>query len=364
MLGLLALRGCSQQRQRALLGPLLLALGSAVAVQQLLADPDQASAQDEGLALLTPIPNQANWVSDQWQLVQQLGLHLIRLDQPSYPPLLRAIPDPPLALFVRGEAALLNRPAVAIVGSRRASLPGKRLSSLLAGQLATAGCNIISGLALGIDAAAHQGALTAGGLTTAVLGGGHGRLYPAGHAALAQQILAAGGVLVSEYPPGLPAAKHQFPARNRIISGLSLGVLVVEAGVASGSLITARLALEQGREVMAVPGPVTAPGSHGCHGLIKQGAALVESAADVLSNLNLAMVAPDPTTPASDDAAANLDPASRRLLALLAAETLDADSLCAHLGLPLTQVLRLLTNLELKGFVDQQGAGYSRRPGH
>lgn len=198
------------------------------------------------------------------------------------PERLRVIPDPPRRLYARGAVEALAAPSVAIVGSRRATRAGRQFAEALAGDLAAAGLVVVSGLAYGIDAAAHRGALVGGGRTVAVLGSGLGHVYPRQHAALAAEIVDGGGALVSEYPDDRAPRKHQFPERNRLISGLSLGVVIVEATTKSGSLITARMAAEQGREVMAVPGPVTSPLSGGCHRLLKSGAALIESADDVL----------------------------------------------------------------------------------
>ena len=216
--------------------------------------------------------------------LERLGLTVIGLLDDGYPPLLAATPDPPLALFIQGDAAALVRPLpLAIVGSRRASAPGLELARALATDLGRAGFAIVSGLAAGIDGAAHRGALDGGAVTVAVMGGGHASVYPAGHRGLARDLVDASGALVSEYPPSTAPQQSHFPERNRIISGLAAAVVVVEATARSGSLITARMALEQGRDVLAVPGPVL-DGSHGgCHRLIKQGAALVENALDVLA---------------------------------------------------------------------------------
>ncbi len=215
------------------------------------------------------------------------GIATLALGDAAYPPLLAAIADPPNPLYLRGDAAALRHPHVAIVGSRQATRAGRDTAVRFASALARAGFGVVSGLAYGIDAAAHDGALAADGLTIAALGTGVDICYPARHRALAERI-AARGALVSELPPGTPPQRLHFPRRNRIISGLCLGVLVVEASLRSGSLITARLALEQGREVFAVPGPVSSPLSRGCHALIRDGAVLVESADDVLAELSMA----------------------------------------------------------------------------
>ncbi|MEE4331608.1 MAG: DNA-processing protein DprA [Wenzhouxiangella sp.] len=210
--------------------------------------------------------------------------HLITLDDPFYPPLLRRIDDPPVALFVVGSPQSLVRPHVAIVGSRNATAGGIDHARSFAALMARAGLAVASGLAAGIDAAAHAGSLDAGGETTAVIGTGPDRVYPARHKALARRIIDQ-GALVSMFPPGTEVRAGNFPARNRIISGMSLGTLVVEAGLRSGSLITARLASEQGREVFAIPGSVHNPVARGCHRLIRDGAQLVESGEEVLEAL-------------------------------------------------------------------------------
>ncbi len=212
--------------------------------------------------------------------------HLIPCTDPAYPAALRAIPDAPLMLYCDGDPALLARPMLAIVGSRNASAQGKANAEAFAAALSGAGLTIVSGMALGIDAHAHAGGLRGPGSTVAVIGTGADLVYPRRHQQLARRI-AGEGCVVSEYSLGTPVLASNFPQRNRIISGLALGVLVVEAAAKSGSLITARMALEQGREVFAVPGSIHSALSKGCHSLIKQGAALVETAGDILGQLKL-----------------------------------------------------------------------------
>ena len=209
----------------------------------------------------------------------------IVLHEHELPASLRAIHDPPARLWVEGCTEALEEPCIAVVGSRRCSPHARNLAHTLGTDLARCGFVIVSGLAYGVDAAAHGGAIDSGGTTVAVLGSGVDVVYPARHRPLARRMTAAGGALVSEYPPGLRPRKHHFPARNRLISGISIGVVVVEASDRSGSLITARMALEQGREVMAVPGLAGHPLSAGCHRLIREGAGLVENADDVLDCL-------------------------------------------------------------------------------
>ena len=213
------------------------------------------------------------------------GADVLVLDDGSYPQLLREIPDPPITLYVRGRwQECLEAPSVGVVGSRRCSTYGQNVALMLARELASRGVTIISGLARGIDAAAHRGALEAGGRTVAVLGTGIDEVYPRDHRKLAAEILERGGALVTQFPLGTPPVAENFPYRNRIISGLSLGVVVVEAAENSGSLITARLALEQGREVYAVPGNVTSRNSFGTNFLIKgAGAKLVQQWQDVVA---------------------------------------------------------------------------------
>ena len=224
----------------------------------------------------------------EWQALDPRH-HILDLDHPEYPVLLKAIPDPPGVLFVKGSLKSLSELQLAMVGSRAASQYGLDNAFQFAKQLAEYGIGITSGLALGIDGRAHEGALAGKGFTVAVLGSGLLELYPKEHQRLADKILDQGGALISECPLRLPPSKITFPRRNRIISGLALGVLVVEAAEKSGSLITARVALEQGRDVFAIPGSIHDPRSRGSHGLLRQGAILVESMADILRECQLAL---------------------------------------------------------------------------
>ena len=218
------------------------------------------------------------------------GIRAIAWGERAYPALLAAIADAPLALWIEGDPAVLRQPAVAIVGSRAATPYGLEAASRLAGDLAAAGALVVSGMARGVDSASHRAALAAGGRTAAVLGSGVDVIYPPEHDRLAGQI-AGSGVVLSERPPGSPPLAFHFPARNRIISGLSLATVVVEAAERSGSLITAGFALEQGRAVMAVPGSILSGRHRGCHALIRDGAAVVESAEDVLAELRTSALA-------------------------------------------------------------------------
>ncbi|MBS1161698.1 MAG: dprA [Proteobacteria bacterium] len=267
--------------------------------------------------------------------------HILTLADRAYPPALLEIPDPPCLLYVRGKPELLSRRGLAMVGSRNATPQGLQTAENFAKTLAGHGLNIISGLALGIDAAAHRGALAAGGTTVAVIGTGADRIYPARNEELTRRI-AAHGAIVSEFPLGTPPIAANFPRRNRIISGLALGVLVVEAAPESGSLITARLAAEQGRDVFAIPGSIHSPLARGCHQLIKQGAKLVETASDILEELGSDPAAEAPPTaprPTDDDP----------LFAALGHDPCSLDELAERTGYDTEQLLAELLLLELSG---------------
>jgi DNA processing protein len=269
------------------------------------------------------------------------GQHLLMWDQPEYPALLAQIEDAPPLLFVAGDPSILEKPQLAMVGSRRASRPGMDTAAAFSRSLASAGFVITSGLALGIDGAAHQAALEVGGQTIGVLGTGLEKFYPQRHRRLAAAMIAQGSAVVSEFPLDAAPQAGNFPRRNRIISGLSLGVLVVEAGMASGSLITARLAAEQGREVYAIPGSIHHPGAKGCHQLIRDGAVLVETIEHILEGLRgwQALSRPVPM------------PVTHPLVALLHAAPHTSEALAIASGRPLSQVLATLTELELEGQV-------------
>lgn len=287
------------------------------------------------------------------------GIAVYMRDAPDYPPLLREIADPPLALFVQGRLPL-DAPMVAMVGTRRATAYGLRTARRLAEELAACGITVVSGLALGIDAAAHAGALDAG-RTVAVLGSGLDHLGPASNRPLARRILEAGGGLVSEYRPGTPPAAGQFPARNRIVSGMARAVVVVEAPERSGALITADLALEQGREVMAVPGAIDQPQSAGALELLSQGAKLVTGVEDILSELPGFDLSPR-TQRGTEGLPVSLPPEEARILAALESEPLHVDRIVAKTGLPTAVVTALLLVLELKAFIVQlPGNSYIRR---
>lgn len=292
--------------------------------------------------------------------------HLLPFTAPEFPALLSVAGDAPLALYVRGSTATLQLPQLAIVGSRNPTASGRETAFEFARHLAGCGLAITSGLAEGIDAAAHRGALAAGAATVAVCGTGLDQVYPAQHAELADQI-AAQGALVSEFPPGTPARRENFPQRNRIISALALGTLVVEAARQSGSLITARFAAEQGREVFAIPGSIHSPLSRGCHRLIRDGAKLVETADDVLAELGMLLQAARAATPpgAVRDARAAAEPLDKEYEILLDALGFDPagiDALVERSGLKPEAIASMLLILELRGEVEARPGGrYCRR---
>jgi DNA processing protein len=289
-------------------------------------------------------------------LVKRLDLRVIDQTDATYPPILSTIPDPPIALFLSGSPKALTVPInVAIVGSRRASAYGCQFARALAGDVGRAGFGVISGMAVGIDGAAHRGAIDVSAVTVAVVGGGHQHTYPARHRSLALEILNAGGAIVSEYPPTVSPRPAHFPERNRIISGLAAGVVVVEARLNSGSLITARMALEQGREVMAVPGAVPGGAHGGCHRLLKEGAALVEDATDVFHAFGLSTSLPmEPSEPS--------EPLHKNVLAAMSSAIATIDDLIEALQIPVEQLLGALVALEMDGFVESCRGGYIRRP--
>lgn len=285
----------------------------------------------------------------------QAGNSLLTLSDTDYPPHLLNIPTPPVALFVKGNRALLSAPSLAIVGSRHATQSGCDNARAFAEHLSHAGFTIVSGLAAGIDTAAHEGSLSGPGSTIAVVGTGLDRIYPARNKALAHAI-AERGVIISEYPLGSPPVAGHFPQRNRLISGLSRGCLVVEAAVESGSLITAKDAMETGREVFAIPGSIHSALAKGCHQLIKQGAKLVETADDILSELAWQMprpnIAPTPS-------AATVEPA---LLARIPFDPTTLDQLLVITGLNVGELMGELLQLELQGAIETlPGGRYQRR---
>ena len=336
---------------------------------QVLAQPQDELARVAGAALaqrLRQVP--ANWEALRRQTaawLAQPGHHLIALGEPAYPAALLATPDPPVLLHVVGEPAALAAPrALAIVGSRHATPQGLANAQAFAAALAQRGVAIVSGLAAGIDGAAHEGALQAGGITVAVVGTGADRVYPARHQALARRLVEAGGAIVSEYLLGTPPRASNFPRRNRLIAGLAHGTLVVEAALDSGSLITAELAAQMGREVFAIPGSIHAPQSRGCHALIRQGAKLVETVEHIEEELRAiwgqlqAVAAPQPAaTPTSTSPAEEADP----VLRALGHDPLDFDTLQARCGWDTAALQAHLLALELDGVVARLPGGRLQR---
>ncbi len=320
----------------------------------LLSGDTEALARIRAAATAEPTDAERAWLEDP-------ASHVVTRRDAAYPPLLRQIADPPPLLFVRGDPLLLARPQIAVVGSRNPTPGGTDNARAFARALARAGFAITSGLALGIDAAAHAGALEVSGHTIAVTGTGLDRVYPASHRALAHAI-AQHGALVSEFPLGTAPRRENFPQRNRLISGLALGVLVVEAARVSGSLITARLAAEQGREVFAIPGSIHSPLARGCHALIRQGAKLVETAQDILEELGSLAEAVLGAGAAGDAPAPAATAAEQALLEALGWDPVDIDTLCERSGLTPEAVSSMLLQMELRGLVAPgPGGRYQRR---
>jgi DNA processing protein len=303
--------------------------------------------------------------AEELETLQAMDGDVLVLDDGTYPALLREIADPPIVLYVKGAwQECFDAPCVAMVGSRRSSTYGQNSAEMLAKDLASRGITVVSGFARGIDASAHRGALAGNGRTVAVLGTGLDMIYPKEHHRLAEQILAGGGCLVTQFPLGTPPLKDNFPYRNRIISGLSLGVLVVEATDRSGSLITARLAMEQNREVYALPGNITSANSYGTNFLIKSaGAKLVQQWQDVVSEFPkeiAAAILPPPLTKGEngrmsvqpDLAPADLDDIERRVWKLLAPDAaVHIDSLLEQTQLPITEVTNALVAMEMRDLI-------------
>ena len=296
---------------------------------------------------------------DESEWVQQENHHRIRLGDEAYPELLAGIPGPPERLYVVGDPEILHLPALAIVGSRNPTSGGAQNAFEFARHLGRTGFCIVSGLAQGIDAAAHRGALAAKAPTVAFLGHGIDRVYPAVNHDLAREI-ARHGALVSEFPLGTAPNRALFPQRNRLISGLSLGTLVVEAARRSGSLITARLASEQGREVFAIPGSIHNPLTRGCHQLIRQGATLVEAADDIVAELApLAghMLQTIDTAVSPQEAGVEVDEEYVKLLEALGHDPVSADEIVERSGLTIDQVSSMLLILELEGKIEKLSGG-------
>jgi len=296
---------------------------------------------------------------EQWLAVSEQN-HLIPFTDPRYPRLLKEIPDPPVLFYAKGNTGLLEQPLMAMVGSRNPTADGIHNARAFSAYLCSAGLGIVSGMATGIDAQAHQGALDADGDTVAVIGTGIDRIYPARHKQLAHDI-AERGLIISEFPLGTPPARSNFPRRNRLISGLSLGVLVVEAAAKSGSLITARMAGEQGREVFAIPGSIHAPLAKGCNRLIRQGAKLVESGRHIIEELGpisgVLKDAPEGAKEQPETAKTGLSDELESLYRHLGHDPQTLDQLIARSGLTAAQVSSILSQLEIQGLAECQHGG-------
>ena len=330
------------------------AFGSASAALSAPASAWRALGLPEASAQARRSPEVRDGASAALRWLERSRHHLLLHDQAIYPALLSELGDAPPLLFVAGDPSILEKPQLAMVGSRRASRPGLDTAAAFSRSLAGAGFVITSGLALGIDGAAHQAALDVGGQTVGVLGTGLQKLYPQRHNVLADAMIASGSAVVSEFPLDAGPQAANFPRRNRIISGLSLGVLVVEASVASGSLITARLAAEQGREVYAMPGSIHHPGARGCHQLIRDGATLVETVEHILEGLQGWRSMPLFTTESST-------PNCHPLVQLLRAAPQTTDALASASGWELPRLQAALTELELCGHVVLEGGRWFAR---
>jgi DNA processing protein len=300
-------------------------------------------------------------VEKDWQILQEKNIELIPLSSQAYPELLKQISDPPPLLYTRGDINILDKPQIAMVGSRKTSRQGMENALRFARELAHSGFTITSGLALGIDGQSHIGALDAKGTTVAVLGTGVDFVYPARHKDLADRIIRR-GLLISEFALETPPRPYNFPRRNRIISGLSLAVLVVEAALQSGSLITARMALEQNREVLAIPSSIHNPGGKGCNALIRQGAKLVETIDDVIDELG-GWITPDlggHLRTETDTKAPALTDRESQLLDILGFDSVSLDLLQQNSHWDASELVAVLTILEIKGVIENQGGQYGR----
>ncbi|WP_290523619.1 DNA-processing protein DprA [Alcanivorax sp.] len=340
---------------QALFSPSSAALGRALQHHRINADPvsNFLPMLPAGLKDRARMLDNTGNLTAYYEQLQEQGWRWIALGDKDYPELLSRISDPPGVLAVRGDATVLNAPSIAIVGARNASADGLDNSRRFSRQLAAAGFVVTSGLALGVDAAAHRGALTAG-RTVAVLGSGPDRLYPPRNATLANQIADQGGALVSEFAPGSPPLPSQFPQRNRIISGLSLGTVVVEAAIRSGSLITARTALSQGREVFAIPGSIHNPLSKGCHHLLRDGATWLESMEDIFDAFG-------DFRRTVESCKLNGEGGRPALLQHLTSGINSLDMLHTRTGLPMSDLAGQLADLEMEGWVERVAGGYLKR---
>jgi DNA processing protein len=333
---------------------LLKALGSPHAMLGATSREIAAAAEDDGIAALLEAGPKKELLEATLAWLEADDCHFITLADAQYPQALINIDEPPTVLYARGRIELLNGPAFAIVGSRNATAQGVRDAAAFALALSEAGFAIVSGLALGIDASAHRGGLAGAGSSIAVIGTGPDRVYPKRNRDLAHA-LAEKGCLITEFPIGTPPAASNFPRRNRLISGLARGVLVVEAGLPSGSLTTARCALEQGRDVFAIPGSIHSPLSKGCHWLIKQGAKLVESAGDVLEELGCG----SPQSP-QEAGVTQLGP-SDPLLDAMGFAPISIDQMAERTGLGADKLAARLSRLEIEGRVAALAGGWFQR---
>jgi DNA processing protein len=324
---------------------------------------------DDLIKLGLPSAEVKKLINPKWYLVEQdlrwaeqNGNRIITIRDKDYPQLLREIPNPPLLLFVMGDCQLLASPQLAIVGSRNPTPSGLETAAYFAQELVQTGLVITSGFACGIDAASHKGAMTVFGKTVAVMGTGLNYIYPSRHKILAREIVAGGGVLLSEFPLSAQANAWRFPLRNRIISGLSMGALVIEATIRSGSLITARLASEQGREVFAIPGSIYNPQTRGCHYLIRQGAKLVEQPEDILEELQelTKLVTITKSTKKNPQEKNKLDREHHKLLNCIGFEITSVDVLAQRSNLTIQQINTMLMELELAGLIQEVVGGYVR----
>ncbi len=333
-----------------------------------------AGLKQEGIQAYRGLVDDAAAADWQW-LNKNAQHHILVPEDPRYPELLKRIRHVPPLLFVLGNAEILNDPQIAMVGTRNPTQAGKDNARAFANHFVTNGLTVTSGLAIGIDAYSHEGALAGAGHTIAVVGNGLDILYPLKNRKLAEQLVANGGAIVSEFPIGTPALPQHFPRRNRIISGMSVGVLIVEAALQSGTLVTARHAMEQGREVFAIPGSIHNPMARGCHHLIKQGAKLVETAQDILEeiapHLQTWLQTETPSTPltnADNKTAAfsfesSFDPDYQRVLESVSHDPLPIDQIILNTGLTAEAVSSILLMLELQGFVAACGGGHYMRLG-
>lgn len=348
-LGLSLTRGLGGEGARRLLtefGSPDAVLSASVGSLRSIVNADVASELSKGVSdeVISPA---LDWLEDDQN-------HIVTLGDSDYPQALLNIPDPPLLLYVKGRLDMLNRTAFAIVGSRNATPQGTNNAEEFSRVLSEANLCIISGMAHGIDAAAHRGALCGAGSSIAVVGTGLDKVYPAANRELAHA-LAGQGALISEFPLGTPPLAANFPRRNRLISGMSIGCLVVEASLQSGSLITARLAMEQGRDVFAIPGSIHSPQSRGCHALIKQGAKLVETARDILEELSGQLAPPGRSQDTTGE------PQGSGLLELIGFDPVSVDSLCMRSGLTVSQLSAMLLTLELDGRITALPGGLFQR---